>query len=202
MFVVGLAAGTFPIQYADTPARVEEERRLFYVACTRARSFLALSWARSRQGRGRRERSSFLDAAVGPAVEVTSTGGGVRRGSGSKSGERTRRGPATCRVCGAALVSGAESARGRCRTCPASYDEALFDRLKVWRKEEAARLSVPAYVVLTDATLENVATERPVDSRALLGIPGIGARKLDSFGDAVLALVRGDAPPRHDLDPA
>jgi DNA helicase-2/ATP-dependent DNA helicase PcrA len=97
-------------------------------------------------------------------------------------------------VCGAALVTGAESARGRCRTCPASYDEALLGRLKAWRTDEAARRSVPAYVVLTDATLETVATELPSDSRALLGIPGIGARKLADYGEPLLALVRGETP--------
>jgi DNA helicase-2/ATP-dependent DNA helicase PcrA len=202
VFVVGLVQGTFPIQYADTPARVEEERRLFYVACTRARSFLALSWARSRSGRGRRDRSVFLDAAVGAAVEAGTGSGGVLRGSGSRSSERRRRGPATCRVCGAALVTGAESARGRCRTCPASYDEALLDRLKAWRTAEAARRSVPAFVVLTDATLESVATELPADSRALLGIPGIGARKLSDYGAQVLALVRGEQPSVAADEPA
>ncbi len=195
VFVVGLVAGTFPIQYADTPARIEEERRLFYVACTRARRHLTLSWARSRNGRGRRDRSPFLDIAMGPDLATELAGGGFVRGSGSQSSQRSRRrGPATCRVCGSALVTGAESARGRCRTCPASYDEELFDRLKVWRKQEADTRSVPAYVVFTDATLENVATELPVDSRALLAIPGIGARKLEAYGDAVLALVRGEQP--------
>ena len=148
VFVVGLVQGTFPIQYADTPARLEEERRLFYVACTRARVHLGLSWARSRAGRGRRERSPFLDAAFGAAVEASGAAGGVVRGSGSRSTERgRRRGPAACKVCGKSLVTGAESARSRCRECPASYDEDLFDRLKAWRKEESERRSVPAYVV-------------------------------------------------------
>jgi DNA helicase-2/ATP-dependent DNA helicase PcrA len=193
--VAGLVQGTFPIQYADTPARLEEERRLFYVACTRARTHLRLSWARSRTGRGRRERSPFLDSVFGPAAEPGSRGG-IVRGSGTRSADRgRRRAPAVCRVCGVALVTGAESARGRCRTCPASYDEDLFDRLKAWRKEEAGRRSVPAYVVFTDATLESIATELPADSRALVGIPGIGARKLEAYADAVLALVRGEEPP-------
>ena len=205
VFVVGLAAGTFPIQYADTPARVEEERRLFYVACTRARTHLALSWARSRSGRGRRERSPFLDAVFGPAAESSASGGGdsgggtsgggVVRGSGSRSSERTRRrAPAICRACGASLVTGAESARGHCRTCPASYDEELFDRLKTWRAEEAARRSVPAFVVFTDATLEGVATDRPADIAGLVRITGIGAVKLEAYSAALLALVRGEVP--------
>ena len=94
-----------------------------------------------------------------------------------------------------ALVTGPESARGRCRNCPATYDEELFDRLKAWRKQEAARRSVPAFVVFSDATLENVATELPTTPAALLAVPGIGSRKLDDFGVALIALVNGEEPP-------
>ncbi|HSN07318.1 MAG TPA: ATP-dependent DNA helicase UvrD2 [Candidatus Angelobacter sp.] len=203
VFVVGLAAGTFPIQYADSPSRLEEERRLFYVACTRARSHLALSWARSRTGRGRRDRSPFLDAAAGPDPSAGEPGGVVRGGgSRSRSSSGRRRGPATCRVCGAALVTGAESARGRCRGCPSSYDEALLARLAAWRTEEAGRRSVPAFVVLTDATLERIATELPADQAALVAIPGIGARKLQAYAEPLLALVRGEQPPSAPDEPA
>jgi DNA helicase-2/ATP-dependent DNA helicase PcrA len=195
VFVAGLVAGTFPIQHADTPERLEEERRLFYVACTRARTHLGLSWARSRTGRGRRDRSPFLDSVTGPDTSTGFGSGGTVRGSGSTSAERARkRGPATCRVCGHALVTGAESARGRCRTCPVDYDESLLERLKAWRKDEAGRRSVPAYVVFTDATLETVATTAPADTRSLVAIPGIGARKLDAYGAVLLALVRGEDP--------
>jgi DNA helicase-2/ATP-dependent DNA helicase PcrA len=198
VFVVGLVAGTFPIQYADTAARLEEERRLFYVACTRARTHLALSWSRSRSGRGRRDRSPFLDSILGARVDPGTDGGGLVRGTGSRIARRTARRPAACRVCGAALVTGGESARGHCRTCPAAYDEELLDRLKVWRTGEAARRSVPAYVVLTDATLESVATDLPTDAAALVRIPGIGARKLEEYAAPLLALVRGDIPSDHD----
>jgi DNA helicase-2/ATP-dependent DNA helicase PcrA len=53
---------------------------------------------------------------------------------------------------------------------------------------------VPAYVVFTDATLETVATTAPADTRSLVAIPGIGARKLDAYGAVLLALVRGEDP--------
>jgi DNA helicase-2/ATP-dependent DNA helicase PcrA len=43
--------------------------------------------------------------------------------------------------------------------------------------------------VFTDATLTAIAEQRPADRAALVGIPGIGARKLDRYGEAVLALV-------------
>ena len=48
---------------------------------------------------------------------------------------------------------------------------------------------MPAYVVFTDATLTAIAEHRPADPSALVAIPGIGARKLDRYGEAVLALV-------------
>jgi DNA helicase-2/ATP-dependent DNA helicase PcrA len=48
-----LAEGIMPIVYARTPEAIEEERRLLYVAVTRAREHLALSWA---QASGRRSR--------------------------------------------------------------------------------------------------------------------------------------------------
>src|SRR5699024_7604082 len=63
VFVVGCHEGTVPLTYAQTPAQIEEERRLLYVGITRAREHLYVSWAQSRQpgGRGQRRPSRFLD---------------------------------------------------------------------------------------------------------------------------------------------
>ena len=59
----GLVDGLMPIVHARTAAAVEEERRLLYVAVTRAREHLYLSWSSARVagGRGGRQRSRFLD---------------------------------------------------------------------------------------------------------------------------------------------
>jgi DNA helicase II / ATP-dependent DNA helicase PcrA len=56
----GLVEGLMPIVHARTPAAIEEERRLLYVAVTRAREHLYLSWSATR-ARGVRQRSRFLD---------------------------------------------------------------------------------------------------------------------------------------------
>jgi DNA helicase-2/ATP-dependent DNA helicase PcrA len=65
----GLVEGLMPIVHARTPGAIEEERRLLYVAVTRARQHLYLSWSQARapagpgDGHGRvaaRERSRFL----------------------------------------------------------------------------------------------------------------------------------------------
>jgi len=48
---------------------------------------------------------------------------------------------------------------------------------------------VPAYVVFHDATLDGIATSRPTTLAQLRGIPGIGDKKLEHYGDELLALV-------------
>jgi DNA helicase-2/ATP-dependent DNA helicase PcrA len=78
---------------------------------------------------------------------------------------------------------------GRCASCPPTYDEGLFERLREWRSATAAAASLPAYVVFTDATLVAIAETLPGDAAALARIPGVGPAKLDRYGEAVLALL-------------
>jgi ATP-dependent DNA helicase RecQ len=68
-------------------------------------------------------------------------------------------------------------------------DADLFERLKAWRGEEARSQSVPAYVVLHDSTLAEIARVRPGSLDALGDIGGIGAKKLERYGLALLDLV-------------
>ena len=70
------------------------------------------------------------------------------------------------------------------------YDGAR-PRLRAWRSQAASSASVPAYVVFTDATLQAIAESRPSSLRELAGLPGIGARKLELYGEDVLAAVSG-----------
>jgi DNA helicase-2/ATP-dependent DNA helicase PcrA len=61
VFIVGATEGYLPIGYATTPAEVAEEKRLFYVAVTRAKKKLNVSWSK-RDGVSSRDRepSRFL----------------------------------------------------------------------------------------------------------------------------------------------
>ena len=68
--VIGLAEGLLPISYADTPEAVDEERRLLYVAMTRARATLLLTRSAS-SGATRRRPSRFLQALAGsPSIRM------------------------------------------------------------------------------------------------------------------------------------
>jgi DNA helicase-2/ATP-dependent DNA helicase PcrA len=194
VLIVGLSEGLMPISLAEGWEAVEEERRLLYVGVTRAREHLHLSWSRSRTpgGRGTRSPSRFLDGLVGEARGGVRGSAGGRRPAGDGGGERRRGRPAppsTCRICGGVLGSAAERKIGRCSSCPATYDEALFERLREWRSRTAAEAKVPAYVVFTDATLVAIAETLPTDLAALARVPGVGPAKLDRYGEDVLALL-------------
>jgi ATP-dependent DNA helicase RecQ len=70
----------------------------------------------------------------------------------------------------------------------------LLARLKAWRMGQAREQSVPAYVIFHDRTLAAIASRRPRDLEALSAIEGIGAKKLERYGPAVLALLSGVEP--------
>jgi DNA helicase-2/ATP-dependent DNA helicase PcrA len=188
VFIVGLADGTLPIVYAETPDQIEEERRLLYVGITRARVALSLSWAAARSPGGRASRgpSRFLEA-----LRAELAGGGERATSSARaaSGRRERvAASARCRVCGRVLTGGAERKLGRCLGCPGDVDEALFEKLRGWRLDRSRELKQPAFCVFTDATLTRIAEVRPSTRAELASIGGVGPAKLDAFGDDVLAL--------------
>ena len=66
----------------------------------------------------------------------------------------------------------------------------LFDALRAVRRELAAEAGVPPYVVFHDAVLRAMAIERPDSLTAMGTIPGVGARKLEAWGDAFLGVIR------------
>ncbi|GGM07928.1 ATP-dependent DNA helicase UvrD2 [Nakamurella endophytica] len=174
VFLVGLSEGTLPIQHAETPDEIEEERRLLYVGVTRARTRLAVSWSLSRSegGRRTRRRSRFL-TGIAPESSVPSRA--------ARSGR--------CRVCGGPLTDATQAKLGRCEQCPSNADPDLVDALRDWRRRRSGEAGVPAYVVFSDATLLAIAERRPADDAALLAIPGIGRSKLDAYGRDVLSVV-------------
>ena len=66
----------------------------------------------------------------------------------------------------------------------------LFEHLRAWRREEASRQGLPPYVIFHDKTLQEIAAARPADLDVLGGIGGVGASKLERYGEAVLRVVR------------
>jgi ATP-dependent DNA helicase RecQ len=68
-------------------------------------------------------------------------------------------------------------------------DSGLQAALRAWRSEIARKRGVPAYVVLHDSTIDGIAASRPTTLNELRNIPGIGDKKLEHYGDELIALV-------------
>jgi DNA helicase-2/ATP-dependent DNA helicase PcrA len=173
VFVTGLERGLVPISHATgNPAATDEERRLLYVALSRAERHLQLSWAKERARGTRvsnRTKSPYL-----AEVERSISGAAA-----PPAPDSNRRGAARARERLAGVGAGEL----------AVTDRPLYDALVAWRLELARAAAVPAYVILDNKTLRNVASARPGSSEALLALPGIGPVKLERYGAALLEVV-------------
>ncbi len=77
----------------------------------------------------------------------------------------------------------------------ADEDADLLSALKAKRRALAEAAGVPAYVVFADRTLIEMAERRPANLDAMMGITGVGAKKLESYGTAFLDVITGAASP-------
>lgn len=163
VFVPMLEEGSLPIRHAlKSDEAVDEERRLLYVALTRARRHLALSWAATRTGRkgnlASQRPSRFLAELAPPKA----------RAQVSREGARPR--------------SAADPVAER--------DQAAFAKLAEWRRDRARRDGVPAYVIAHDATLRAIAAARPTSETELAAIPGMGPVKVERYAAEICEIIR------------
>jgi len=172
--LAGLEEGLVPISHATGPDELAEERRLFYVAVTRARSELHLSWAEKRtfgSREVRRRPSPFLSEL--DAANVL-------------AGEARRAGPRPAATAKGGL---APERRTRTNTDVPATDRALFEALRTWRSGTAKSARMPAHVVANDQTILAIAAARPRTEAELLAMPGLGPAKVHRYGDELLQLV-------------
>ncbi|QUS36103.1 DNA helicase RecQ [Falsirhodobacter algicola] len=83
------------------------------------------------------------------------------------------------------------------KTLVSDEDAPLMSALKAKRRALAEAQNVPAYVIFTDRTLAEMAERRPATLDDMARITGVGARKLESYGSAFLAVINGAAEPMH-----
>jgi ATP-dependent DNA helicase RecQ len=127
------------------------------------------------------------DAEAFGALKLTETARGVLKGETEvmlreeTPGSRLR-------------ASRTKSRRGDIAATSNRIDEAghpaLVSALRAWRSEVARKRGVPAYVVLHDATIDGIAASRPTTLNQLRDIPGIGDKKLEHYGDELIAIVK------------
>ena len=111
-------------------------------------------------------------------------------------GERLAPCGTSCDICTGRDILALAPRVAKTKTAPmppaptAEGDEGLFLALKSLRKRLADEKDLPAYVVFSDATLQQMARFKPQSDAELLAISGVGPKKLVQYGDAFLALLR------------
>ena len=76
-------------------------------------------------------------------------------------------------------------------------DAPLLSVLKAKRRELAETAGVPAYIIFNDKTLVEMAQKRPVNLDAMAQINGVGAKKLENFGNIFLEVINGEVERLH-----
>ena len=77
---------------------------------------------------------------------------------------------------------------------PSQLDNELVDRLKRWRGKTSAALGIPAYRIISNATIERVVSQLPKSIAELESIQGIGSATIEQFGYDLMRLIQGSNP--------
>lgn len=167
--VAGLEQGFVPSVYATTPEAEAEERRLLYVALTRATEEVSCSWARSRRFNDTesiRSPSPFLASIEQARAEL---GASVRHDPRRIAELRDQVAPIAT-----SLLSGS-----------AEIDPALR-ALHAWRERVCRTSGVKAQTLVDDALLADIAEKRPRTAEELAAISGVGPIRARRLADGVL----------------
>lgn len=92
-------------------------------------------------------------------------------------------------MCGTRLTTPEHRILGVCEAHAGDVDQTLVTELREWRNTTAKSRGVPAYVVISDATLRGVCHRKPATEQELVQVPGIGPMKVEQFGDDILGIV-------------
>ncbi len=188
--LAGLEQGLVPIGHARDDDALAEERRLFYVAVTRAESELLCTWAEERTFGARtasRTRSPYLDEVDG-AIGALRAGDVPADWVHHLQAQRVRLAGTTANP--ASRAKGKSARRGSRAPSELDGDDlALFESLKAWRLIRSRAAKVPAYVIFADQVLVEVAVTRPASRGQLLAVSGVGEVKVQRFGDEILGIV-------------
>ncbi len=89
----------------------------------------------------------------------------------------------------ALIPTASEPSEDKDQAADTEGDPVLFEALRVWRAREARDQEVPPYVVFHDSHLRIIANQRPQTLDALEAIKGVGPKRLEKYGQALIALI-------------
>jgi DNA helicase-2/ATP-dependent DNA helicase PcrA len=186
VFVVGCTMNNFPCRTTDHPVmemikvdeydKEEEERRLFYVALSRAKEQLILTYTGTMTYFITAEMLQMLDNRGSDRTGVKAT---VKNGRDDKRNMKLdNRG-------------NIDYTMNKNNDYKTNKNNAIYSRLKQWRSETARANGVPAYMIINDKTILELLEKMPIELHELEEIYGLGPNKIKKYGEELLRLVNG-----------
>ena len=176
--VAGLEKGYMPIGYAKTGGQLAEEKRLLYVAVTRAESQLHLSWASERTfgtKAVKRQPSPYLEM-------MQSAINHLQRGHRPIDWK--------AEIVKSRQAAGTSKSKRSGKNDKNPVGDPVFDALRLWRSGRAKAANVPAYLIFSDQSLRAIAKRQPTTKGQLANISGVGPVKLERYGDDIIKMVK------------
>ncbi len=187
VIVLSATEGLMPHRLAGD---LEEERRVFHVAVTRgSESVLVIADGPKSPFITEMQWRSKLEPAALAAEPARS-----HRRETPKPSRRTRASDAQWWLdppSRAETTKPAPASKSKNDLIDDPQAAMAFQRLRQWRLERSKADEVPAFVVFSDATLRQLARQRPVTDAGLLAVSGIGPAKLAAYGEALKPLLAG-----------
>ncbi|MFM1825628.1 MAG: hypothetical protein RLZZ37_263 [Actinomycetota bacterium] len=198
LFLMGVSDDLIPFIQADSQEEILEELRLFYVAVTRAKDKLFISWPKIRDSDGKeRIISRFMTNFQRNEKNVSDN----TNYSIKKIIEPAKRDLIKCKICKKPLVTGSEVILKRCKNCPGILPEEYLEAAFNWRKDMSIQESVPEFLVFSNATLEAFTEciyEAKVDEE-FLSIPGVDLEKFNKYFDELSTILAQVEPRKEKL---
>ncbi len=176
--VAGLEDGFVPITYATSSHALDEERRLLYVAMTRAQDQIHCSWARERlfgKRKVARQPSQFLKEISYLLEKVD-----------NRLEEENSHNPN-----GASIPEQIHLLRERIfpKRPSRDPDENIRFNLEQWREQRALAAGVSPQNVISDEALEELIRHQPKTREHLNAIPDLNHFKADRYGDEIIKIL-------------
>ncbi len=88
------------------------------------------------------------------------------------------------------IIKESEVRKRKLKSIGIEYDQKLFELLRVKRKQIADQKNIPPFVIFADSSLIQMATDYPQTENELLRIGGVGVKKLESYGNIFLTIIK------------
>lgn len=174
VFLCGLEEGYVPISRAETRSELDEEARLLYVAITRAKRNIFMTWAKQRNHNGRmlrREPSRYLPALK---EEIDRLAGRIATKEHALE-----------------TISRVRRDLGETHDSDISQSQqSLVEALRLWRDQRSKELGVSSSLIFHDHALFTMVKLLPATQEELARVAGIGPIKASRFGTDLLRILR------------